>query len=85
MVYDLGRFLGAIYRTNAVSELGFGGKAYVWDVDGTLKGSNYKDTDGNTLVHDITEAFQTGHNPDGSWSFTMTMAGSQVTVNIELT
>lgn len=85
MVYDLGRFLGAIYRTSEVPTIVYNGTDYTWDTEGTLKGSNYKDSDGNTLVHDITIGFASGHNADGSWTFVLGIVGTDVTVNIELT
>ena len=60
MMNDLARFLGALYRVDngtTVSSIEYGGKSYTWQPkdDGTyLKGSNWRDSDKNTLVSKIT-------------------------------
>ena len=84
MVSDLARLLGAFWRTDMVTPFEYKGVEYEWDYNGELKGSNYKDLDGVTLVHEITEDYKRGHRADGSWSFTLMADGAAITVNIEL-
>ena len=61
-VYDIARILGALYRANkgAVRELTIKGSVYTWDEEaaGNLKGSNWVDENGKTLISKMTEAFQ---------------------------
>jgi hypothetical protein len=49
---DLARYLGALYRqeTSTIIKITFNGEEYTWDETGTLKGSNWEDASGNTLV-----------------------------------
>ena len=62
-MYDLARYLGALYRQEdaTVIAIAYKGKTYTWDEAGTLLGSNWKDEDGNTLVSVITADFIGGH------------------------
>ena len=55
--HDIARMLGALYRAGGVKALSFGGKDYTWDPNGTLKGSNWIDSDGNTLVSQLVSTF----------------------------
>ncbi len=49
---DLARYLGALYRqdSSTVISIVYDGVTYTWDETGTLKGSNWEDASGNTLV-----------------------------------
>jgi len=49
---DLARYLGALYRQDisTIIEITYEGVTYTWDETGTLKGSNWEDASGNTLV-----------------------------------
>jgi hypothetical protein len=49
---DLARYLGALYRqdTSTIISITFNGVEYTWDETGLLKGSNWEDASGNTLV-----------------------------------
>jgi len=51
-MYDLARYLGALYRQDGstVISIVYDGVTYTWDETGTLKGSNWEDASGNTLV-----------------------------------
>jgi Fibrobacter succinogenes major domain (Fib_succ_major). len=84
MMYDFGRFMGALYRTDYVDPIVYNGTAYSWDETLGLKGSNYKSEAGETLVHDIVSAFESGHNPDGSWDFAFAIERTDVNVHINL-
>ena len=63
MMYDMARFLGALYRNNGegttVNAIQFDGTTYGWDESGTLKGSNWvhvnTDSTVTTLVSAITK------------------------------
>lgn len=63
-VNDIARILGALYRANkgAVRELTIKGSVYTWDEEaaGNLKGSNWVDVNGKTLVSKMTAAFNAG-------------------------
>ena len=52
LMNDFARYMGALYRNSngEIDTVLFNGVKYTWDVEGTLKGSNWKDADGNTLV-----------------------------------
>lgn len=49
---DLARYLGALYRQDdsTIIKIVYDAVEYTWNTDGTLKGSNWEDTDGKTLV-----------------------------------
>ncbi len=51
-MYDLARYLGALYRQDGATVISivYDGVTYTWDEAGTLKGSNWEDASGNTLV-----------------------------------
>lgn len=61
---DIARILGALYRANkgAVRELTINGSVYTWDEEaaGNLKGSNWVDVNGKTLISKMKEAFVAG-------------------------
>ncbi|WP_215112329.1 hypothetical protein [Exiguobacterium sp. s83] len=48
----LARYMGALKSTkdSSIEEIVYSGVSYTWDVDGTLKGSNWKDEEGTTLM-----------------------------------
>lgn len=56
---DIARMLGALYRAGGVRSLSLGGKDFTWDPNGTLKGSNWVDSDGNTLVSQLGSMYGT--------------------------
>jgi hypothetical protein len=79
---DLARYLGALYRGGNVQQLTYGGKTYTWDptTAGNLKGSNWVNAEGNTLVSVITaEVNATGALPQ---SITIGVDGTDVTTTI---
>ena len=50
---DFPRFVGALYRADngvTVSSITYNGVEYTWNTQGTLKGSNWVDAEGKTLV-----------------------------------
>ena len=58
---DAARYLGALYRRDngaSVTGIVYNGTAYTWNAQGTLKGSNWQDSEGNTLVSAIVSDFQ---------------------------
>jgi DNA/RNA endonuclease YhcR with UshA esterase domain len=59
ILFDLARFLGAIYRTSGsvVTVIEYDGTEYTWDPTGTLKGSNWEDVLGTTLIQVIVDDF----------------------------
>jgi len=59
IVNDVARLLGALYRAGGIQKLTFQGTDYTWNPNGTLKGSNWEDATGNTLVNAIATAFGT--------------------------
>ncbi len=56
---DVARFLGALHRQeNAnITTITYGGVDYTWNTEGTLKGSNWENEAGNTLVSVITNDY----------------------------
>lgn len=59
IISDTARLLGALYRAGGIQKLTFQGTDYTWNPNGTLKGSNWEDATGNTLVNAIATAFGT--------------------------
>lgn len=59
---DLARYLGALYRqdTSTVISITFNSVEYTWDETGTLKGSNWEDPSGNTLVSAMVTEYLAG-------------------------
>ena len=55
VVSDIARTIGVIYNTNPTGHrsVTYNGTIYTWDLNGVLKGSNYKDANGVTLVSSI--------------------------------
>ena len=51
---DIARYLGALYRAAAVSKIEYEGTTYTWNQEHGLKGSNWEDASGKTLVSTIT-------------------------------
>jgi len=61
-MYDLARYLGALHRQDGatITSIVYGGVTYTWDPEGTLLGSNWVDSSGNTLVSKIVDDFEDG-------------------------
>ncbi len=61
-MYDLARYLGALYRQDGstVISIVYGGETYTWDAEVGLQGSNWVDSLGNTLVSKIVDEFDAG-------------------------
>ena len=60
---DFPRFIGALYRADdgaTVSSITYNGVEYTWNTQGTLKGSNWVDAEGKTLVAAV--ASELGNN-----------------------
>ena len=74
---DFARFLGGLYRGAQANKIVYASKEYTW-VDGGLKGSNWVDSDGKTLVSQIVADFQT----NGGESTILTVDGQEITVNV---
>ena len=57
---DLARYLGALYRQEnaTIIEIEYNDATFTWNEDGNLKGSNWEDDDGTTLVSAIVDAYQ---------------------------
>lgn len=84
-VGDLSRFLGALYRTNAVTtKIVYGGTDYTWDTSGTLKGSNWKNG-ATSLVSALASACSSYFTPSGgSHTVTLTCDDVDITFNATL-
>jgi len=78
---DLARFLGALYRAANVSKITYESKDYTWDPEkaGNLKGSNWVDSDGNTLVSTIVTALSSSTPP-----LTVTIKADNETITINV-
>lgn len=52
LMNDFARYMGAVWRNSngEIDTVLFNGVEYTWDVEGTLKGSNWKAADGTSLV-----------------------------------
>ena len=89
-VYDLARYLGALYRqsTSTVASIVFNSVPYTWDTTGTLLGSNWEDASGNTLVSAMT-AYYFSSSYDPAVGMTVTLNDgwhtAQVTFKIIIT
>lgn len=67
---DFARYMGALYRVaDTVKGVSFEGTAYTWDEKGTLKGSNWVDADGNTLVSSMKSYILANFGGDGATTF----------------
>ncbi len=77
---DFARILGALYRAGGVKEINFGGNTYTWDEAGTLKGSNFKNEAGITLVAAFVEKFSTLLGP-GQFKLTLGTDRGDITFN----
>lgn len=58
---DTARFLGALYRGdngNSVKSIAYGDQVYTWNIAGTLKGSNWENSEGKTLVSAIVSDYK---------------------------
>lgn len=55
VVSDIARTIGVIYNINPTGHrsVTYNGTIYAWDLNGVLKGSNYKDANGVTLISSI--------------------------------
>ena len=83
---DFARFLGALYRGNdgKVNPITYAGTEYTWDKSGTLKGSNYKATSGDTLVSAVVNALAT-NIATGSASLELSALGEVITITATVT
>jgi len=71
---DLARYLGALYRQDisTIIKITFNGVEYTWDPTGTLKGSNWEDASGNTLVSAmVAYYFSTEYDPTDGMTITV--------------
>ena len=78
---DVARFLGSLYNNGKATEIKFDGTTYTWDAEGTLKGSNWKDSEGTTLVKAIfgSSSDGTAKNPP---SIALTVDGVEMIINL---
>ena len=83
---DFARFLGALYRGNdgKVNHITYAGTEYAWDKSGTLKGSNYKATSGDTLVSAVVNALA-ANIATGSASLELSTLGEVITITATVT
>ena len=83
---DFARFLGALYRGNdgKVNPITYAGTEYAWDKSGTLKGSNYKATSGDTLVSAVVNALA-ANIAAGSASLELNVLGEVITITATVT
>jgi VCBS repeat len=75
---DLARYLGALYRQedSSIDTIVFNNVTYTWNPLGELKGSNWEDSSGNTLVSAMVDYFfSTAYDP---------AVGLQITVSDEV-
>ena len=74
-LYDLARYLGALHRQNGatVTKVTYKGVDYTWNPAEPLKGSNWEDASGTTLVSVVGADFQNGTIVPGT-GFTFTVA-----------
>lgn len=56
MMNDLARFLGSLYESG-ISTITYKDKKYTWDPDKGLKGSNFVDESGTTLISTVVSEF----------------------------
>ena len=80
---DLARYLGALYRQDisTIIKITFNGVEYTWDPTGTLKGSNWEDASGNTLVSAMV-AYYFGTEYDAEEGMTITVHDGWHTANV---
>lgn len=83
---DFARFLGALYRGNdgKVNPITYAGTEYAWDKSGTLKGSNYKAANGNTLVSVVVNTLA-ANIAAGSASLELGALGEVITLTATVT
>ncbi|HPS33522.1 MAG TPA: putative Ig domain-containing protein, partial [Anaerolineaceae bacterium] len=84
---DLARYLGALYRqsTSTVASLQFNGVTYTWNSAGTLKGSNWEDSSGHTLVSAMTAYyFSPAYDPAVGMTVTLNDGWHTATVTFKL-
>lgn len=83
---DFARFLGALYRGNdgKVNPIAYAGTEYAWDKSGTLKGSNYKAANGDTLVSAVVNALA-ANIAAGSASLELSTLGEVITITATVT
>jgi hypothetical protein len=64
-MFDMARFLGALYRQDCstIIKITFEGIEYTWNTSGTLKGSNWEDEDGTTLVSMMADDYESSPGP----------------------
>lgn len=77
VMHDMARLLGALYRAGDAKKIVFDGKTYTWDADNGLKGSNWVDSDDNTLVSAI--GTKVGGTVSASTKVELTVDGIDIT------
>lgn len=82
IVNDYARMLGEMYRKGGVKTITFEGTEYTWDVNGTLKGSNYKAGD-VTLVSAVTAKFAADMTSGAGAMITIVVDGQELTTTIK--
>ncbi len=88
---DLARYLGALYRVgveqdavfSADDAITYDGKAYNWKAESARLGSNWEDSDGNTLVAAITEDLASLAST-GSADLGLQYQGEEISIHIQL-
>ena len=83
---DFARALGAIYRGTggAASSVMYKDVKYTWNPEGTLKGSNYEDEQGTTLIS-VVVADMSQTISSGSATVELTILGEVTTFNATVT
>ncbi|WP_294553742.1 S-layer homology domain-containing protein [uncultured Pseudoflavonifractor sp.] len=83
---DLARLLGAIWRIDegkSVTTISYDSKDYTWESESGRKGSNWENDEDTTLVSAVATKAETGLS-DGSESFTFTINGETVTLELKI-
>ena len=78
---DMARLLGALYRAGDAKKIVFDGKTYTWDADNGLKGSNWVDSNDNTLVKAI--GIKVGGTVSASTEVELTVDGIDITFAVD--
>ena len=79
---DVARLLGSLYTNANATQIKMGDTVYTWDEDGKLKGSNWKDSNGTTLVKAIYGTTSDGSDKDPA-SIVLLVDGVEMTFAIK--
>ncbi len=82
VMHDMARLLGALYRAGDAKKIVFDGKTYTWDADNGLKGSNWVDSNDNTLVKAI--GIKVGGTVSASTEVELTVDGIDITFAVDV-